>query len=82
MKIIILDLPRTMTESDLAEMFTPFGSVSSCDLVIDKETGLSKGFGFVVMANEESGNAAITALNRKKIAKQKIRVKVATDKAS
>jgi len=45
MKLLIRNLARTTTEADLQALFEAHGTVQSCDLVIDKETGTSKGFG-------------------------------------
>lgn len=78
MKIIILNLPRDLSEDGLAELFRAHGSVDSCDLVMDANTGISKGFGFVEMPAEEEAEAAIAALHGTKINKSKIRVKPAT----
>ncbi len=76
MKIMILNLPRTTTEEELATEFKAYGNVATCDLVLDKETGTSKGFGFVEMPNAAEAEAAIAALNGKKLNNtNKIRVK-------
>jgi len=75
MKLIALNLSRSMTEEELAKLFMEFGEVQSCNLVLDKVTNTSKGFGFVEMPNENEANSAITALHGKKIAGGKIRVK-------
>ena len=47
MKLIILNLPRNFDEQSLALLFKKIGDIKSCDLVVDKETTISKGFGFV-----------------------------------
>jgi RNA recognition motif-containing protein len=78
MKIIILNLPRDLSEDGLADLFRAHGGVDSCDLVMDANTGISKGFGFVEMPAEEEAEAAIAALHGTKINKSKIRVKPAT----
>ena len=80
MKIIIRNLSRSTTESEVKALFTPFGEVTSCDLVMDKETGGSKGFGFVEMPNVKHARYAIKNLNDKTIANSRIRVKVAEKK--
>ena len=77
MKILIRDLARTTTEEELREMFKAYGSVQSCSLVLDKETGGSKGFGFIEMPKPGEANAAIKNLNGKLVAGNKIRVKKA-----
>ena len=80
MKIIIRNLSRSTTESELNALFTKFGEVKSCDLVMDKITGKSKGFGFVEMGNDKHARYAIKNLNDKTIANSRIRVKVAEEK--
>ena len=77
MKLIALNLPRATTQIELIELFKAYGNVSSCDLVINKEQGTSKGFGFVEMPDISEANAAIKALHNKKIGTNKIRVKAA-----
>ena len=47
MKLIALNLPRDLSEQSLALIFKKIGNIKSCTLVIDKHTGISKGFGFV-----------------------------------
>lgn len=75
MKLRILDLPRTTTEEELKALFAKHGKVVSCNLVLDKATGMSKGFGFVEMSSTAEAQAAIAALNGTKVLKNKIRVK-------
>ena len=80
MKIIIRNLSRSTTESEIKDLFTTFGEVASCDLVMDKQTGSSKGFGFVEMPNAKHARYAIKNLNDKTIASSRIRVKEAQEK--
>ncbi|BEU04285.1 hypothetical protein OAG1_30850 [Agarivorans sp. OAG1] len=80
MKILVRNLARSITEADLLALFESHGAVESCDLVLDNETGKSKGFGFVSMLDETEANAAIAALNSTKQAGNKIRVKFAEEK--
>jgi len=49
MKILIRNLDRATTEDELKDLFEGFGAVQSCNLVVDKDNGSSKGFGFVEM---------------------------------
>lgn len=77
MKIIVLNLPRDLSEDGLADLFKPHGRIDSCDLVMDVHTGISKGFGFVEMPMENEAEAAIATLHGTKINKCKIRVKPA-----
>ena len=80
MKLLIRNLARTTTEKELLSLFEPFGTVQSCTLVMDKETGASKGFGFVEMPKQGDAKAAMKSVNGKEIAGNKIRVKKAEAK--
>ena len=77
-KIYVGNLPFTATNESLSEMFASFGNVDSSKIVTDRDTGRSKGFGFVEMALEHEGKAAIAALNGTMVGQRKIRVKVAS----
>ena len=77
MNILVRNLSRVVNENELLQMFLPFGSVRSLNIVTDKSTGKSKGFGFVDMPEESEAGAAIKALNGKIIRGEKIRVKTA-----
>lgn len=76
MKIIVLNLNKNTKVEQLEYLFKRFGAVESCNLVLDKEKGTSKGFGFVVMPDDTEANAAIAGLNGTKLYGHKIRVKV------
>lgn len=80
MKILVRNLARATTEENLSALFAPFGAVQSCDLVLDKENGVSKGFGFVEMPKSGEAKAAIKALNNRSVDGVKIRVKLAQAK--
>jgi RNA recognition motif-containing protein len=80
MKLLIRNLNRLTTEEELKGLFQEFGTVQSCDLVMDKNSGASKGFGFVEMPNSGEAVAAIKKLNNKTISENKIRVKEAEEK--
>ena len=75
MKLLIRNLTRSITEVELREMFESYGTVQSCALVMDKETGKSKGFGFVEMPKVGEAKAAMKNLNGKDIEGNRIRVK-------
>ncbi|SHN90300.1 hypothetical protein BHECKSOX_495 [Bathymodiolus heckerae thiotrophic gill symbiont] len=77
MKILIRNLPRTLSEAALKELFEVYGEVQSCTLVLDKKSSASKGFGFVEIAKVGEAKVAIQALNGKEINGNKIRVKKA-----
>ena len=75
MKLLVRNLARTTTEDDLKSLFETHGSIQSVSLVMDKESGLSKGFAFVEMPNQGEAKAAIKTLNGVDLAGNKIRVK-------
>lgn len=77
MKLLIRNLPRTTTETELRNLFTEYGTVQSCTLVMDKESHSSKGFGFVEMPKQGEAKAAMKLLNGQMLAGNKIRVKKA-----
>jgi len=79
MKLLIRNLDRLTTEEELKNMFQKFGEVQSCNLVMDRESGSSKGFGFIEMPKSGEAKAAIKNLNNKTIGRNKIRVKTAED---
>ena len=62
-KIYVGNLTFNTTEADLEELFGTYGVVRSAQVVIDRETNRSRGFGFVEMENDADGDAAIDALN-------------------
>lgn len=61
--IYVGNLPFSATEADLEQLFAPHGQVTRVSIIIDRETGRSRGFGFVEMANDAEAQAAITATN-------------------
>ena len=63
MKIFVAGLPYDLDDAELEEIFEKFGPVVSAKVALDKETGKSKGFGFVEMATAEDAQKAIQALN-------------------
>lgn len=75
MKILVRNLSRKTTEAELMALFTPFGTVSSLNIVMDEATKTSKGFGFVEMSDMKQAKSAIQGLNGKKVDGEKIRVK-------
>jgi len=64
-KIYVGNLSYSATSSDLEQMFTPHGVVSSAEVINDRDTGRSKGFGFVQMGSDAEAQTAIAALNGK-----------------
>ncbi len=61
--IYVGNLPYSTTDAELMQLFSEHGQVSKASVVIDRETGRSRGFGFVEMTDSGQGNAAIQALN-------------------
>lgn len=77
MKLIALNLPRDLSEQNIAELFKTYGNIKACNLVLNEDSGKSKGFAFVEMALEHEGEIAIKELHGSKVGKNKIRVKQA-----
>lgn len=82
MKLLVRNLARNTTEEELKVLFEEYGTLQSCHLVMDKETGESKGFAFVEMPKVGDAKAAIKALNGMEVEGSKIRVKKAEDVAT
>jgi len=80
MKLLVRNLAKATTEEKLISLFKEYGNIQSCNLVLDKETGLSKGFAFVEMPKPGDAKAAIKQLNGYKLAGNFIRVKKAESK--
>ena len=79
MKLYVGNLPWSTTDSDLEELFSTMGSVSSAQVITDRDTGRSRGFGFVEMSNED-GTQAIAELNGHAMDGRQIKVNQANDK--
>ena len=80
MKLIVRNLARSTTEDEVNALFQEYGTVQSCDLVLDKTTGGSKGFAFVEMPKSGEARIAMKNLNYMDVASNKIRVKKAENK--
>ncbi|VAW88885.1 RNA-binding protein [hydrothermal vent metagenome] len=80
MKLLIRNLARSITETELRALFETHGTVQSCNLVLDKKTGKSKGFAFIEMPKTGDAKTAMKQLNGKDIDGSKIRVKKAEAK--
>jgi RNA recognition motif-containing protein len=64
-KLYVGNLGYGVTDSDLEKLFAPHGTVQSAQVIMDRDTGRSKGFGFVEMKTDQEAQAAVTALNGK-----------------
>jgi cold-inducible RNA-binding protein len=62
-KLYVGNLSYSTTSADLQKIFAPFGTVESASVIEDRDSGRSKGFGFVEMSNDAEAQAAISALN-------------------
>ena len=74
MKLYVGNLAYSMTDSDLQNLFEQYGAVQSAQVIMDRDTGRSKGFGFVEMGTTEEGQAAIQALNDQEVNGRKLTV--------
>jgi RNA recognition motif-containing protein len=80
--IYVGNLPWSTTTDDLYAMFQQYGAVTRAQVVTDRETGRSRGFGFVEMANEAEAQAAIAALNEQPMNGRPLTVNVAKPRES
>ncbi len=74
MKLYVGNLSFNTTNQDLNELFGAIGTVESSNVIEDRETGRSRGFGFVEMASEEDGQKAISELNGKEVDGRQLKV--------
>ena len=74
MNIYVGNLSFEVTEEDVRQAFDPFGQISSVKVITDRDTGRSKGFGFVEMPNDAEAQSAITGLNGKELQGRSLKV--------
>ena len=79
-KLYVGNLGYTVTDSDLEQMFAAHGTVQSAQVVMDRDAGRSKGFGFVEMSSDQEAEAAIAALNGKEVGGRTLTVNEARPK--
>ncbi len=79
-RVFVGNLPWSMTSADLQTMFAQYGTVDSAEVVNDRDTGRSRGFGFVEMADQEGMEQSITALNGTECQGRNLTVNEARDK--
>lgn len=66
-KLYVGNLAYSIRDGDLEQMFAPHGTVQSAQVIMDRDTGRSKGFGFVEMGSDQEAQTAISAMNGKEI---------------
>jgi RNA recognition motif-containing protein len=76
-KLYVGNISFRMTDDDLAKVFGEYGTVTSATMVMDRETGRPRGFGFVEMATDEEAQAAVAGLDGAMIEGRNLRVNVA-----
>jgi RNA recognition motif-containing protein len=79
--IFVGNLSFNTSEDELRKIFEPYGTVDRVSILTDRETGRSRGFGFVEMANPEEGDKAIAGLNGSQVGGRTINVNEARPKA-
>jgi len=79
--IFVGNLSFSTTEDELRQLFEPYGQVDRVSILTDRDTGRSRGFGFVEMSSNEEGEKAITALNGSQIGGRTLNVNEARPKA-
>ncbi|ADN02128.1 RNA recognition motif domain-containing protein [Spirochaeta thermophila] len=79
-KIYVGNLNYQTTEDTLRQLFEQYGEVESVKIITDRDSGFSKGFGFVEMSSEEAGEAAISALNQHELEGRQLRVNKAHER--
>jgi RNA recognition motif-containing protein len=80
-RLYVGNLPYSATEEQLREYFGEYGDVQEIAIITDRETGLSKGFGFVTMTTEEAATAAMNGLNGTSFGGRTIKVDLARPRA-
>ena len=80
MNIYVSNLSFNTTDVELNELFAQFGTVSSAKVIMDRESGRSRGFGFVEMSNDDEGKDAMLGLNNKEVEGRAMSVSVAKER--
>jgi RNA recognition motif-containing protein len=79
-KLYVGNLSYNTTEDGLRNIFSSYGNVVSAKIIFDRESGNSKGFGFIEMENDDEGTTAIAGVNGKEFEGRQLRVNEAMDK--
>ena len=80
MNIYVSNLSFNTSDVELNELFSKFGTVSSAKVIMDRESGRSRGFGFVEMPNDDEGKEAMASLNNKEVEGRAMSVSVAKER--
>lgn len=73
-KLYVGNLPYSVRDAELEDMFSPYGEVVSANVIVERDSNRSKGFGFVEMASEEAAQTAIGEMNEKEINGRAVKV--------
>jgi RNA recognition motif-containing protein len=79
--LFVGNLPFTTSSPELEEMFTPFGTVSRAQVITDRDTGRSRGFGFVEMDSAEDAQKAIDSLDGSDFGGRQLKVNIARERS-
>ena len=79
-KLYVGNLPYSIRDADLEELFAEFGPVASAVVILDRQSGRSKGFGFVELEDDDKANQAIETLNGKDMEGRALVVNIARPK--
>jgi len=80
MRLYVGNLPFSVSSEDLEQMFSEYGEVTSSQLIADRDTGRSRGFGFVELADDEAGQKAIDEMDGKDSGGRRLTVNVARER--
>ena len=81
MNIYVSNLSFNTDDVELNALFAKFGTVTSAKVIMDRESGRSRGFGFVEMSSDEEGKTAMSALNNKEVEGRAMSVSIAKEKS-
>jgi RNA recognition motif-containing protein len=74
MKVYVGNLSKQVTDSQLTDLATPYGTLVSANVAVERSSGASKGFGFVEFSNDNEARAAITGLDGREVNGQALKV--------
>ena len=80
MNMYVSNLSFQVQENELSDLFSSYGEVVSAKIITDRETGRSRGFGFVEMSSDEAGNKAMAELNNKDFGGRPLNVSLAKER--